>query len=307
MFYLILNYDTYVLLTLHFICLAFKSFIFFRLFMLAKDSKSKVLGGLISLVLFGSMFQDFAWIIKYARLVIFPSINPTHLTLLIRFAWIILILQYQALALFIESLDNKKIKLKLHNKIFVFLSLSIISFFIYHSVIRTSAPAHYENLVMNLTNFLIFIIFIPTFISFLQTIKNKIAPRILGEQVRTFILFIVLPHLFLELISRDFFNPFHAMFPHTGNFLNITSSILLTYALYFCSKRIIGMRFLNMTEHVEGEIHFNFVNDIKEVLKELGHVTSLNELKSIISNFYKTAFLIPPEKTKLYIKSLDTT
>ena len=298
--------ETYLLLALHLVCLAVKSFIFFKLFTLAKNSKNKLLWSLVSVVLFGSMFGDIAWIIVYLQPIFSNLIKSSTITLFSRLAWAMYVIQYQALTMFIESLENKETKFKTHNKIFGFFGLLIISYFLYHSIMDYGPIAPYEKLIITITNFHIFIIFIPTIIAFIQMLKANNAPRILTEQMRTFMLFIVIPHIFVELIFRDSFNIFRNSFPHAGNFLAATSSILLTYAVYFCSRKIIGMRFLNITEHVEGEIHFNFVNDIKEVLKALGHVTSLNELKGIISNFYKIAFNIPAERTKLYIKSLDT-
>jgi len=297
--------ETYFLLSLHLICLGIKSFISYRLFKLAKNSQNKALWFLLAIVPFGSLFSDIAWMVFYLNHILFHSIVAST-TIISRLAWAMYVIQYQALTLFIESLENKKPKLKTHNLVFGSLGILLICYFIYHLMVGSPPNAPHEVLIINITNFHIFILFIPTIFAFIKLLKVKNTPRILTEQIRILIIFIVIPHIFVELIFRGPFNFFRNIFPHAEYFLAAGSSILLTYALYLCSKKIIGMRFLNMTEHVEGEMHFNFVNDFKDVLKELGHVTSLNELKNIISNFYKIVFAIPGEKTKLYIKSLDT-
>lgn len=304
MFYFAHTLENNILLALHLSCLAAKLFITFKLLRLAKDSKNKILWSLLSGVLFGSFFSDIAWIIVYLKPIF--ALQTSTITLFSRLAWAMYVVQYQALTMFIESLENKKLKFKRHNIIFGVFGCLMVFYFLYHSVMFTGQDAPYEKIIISITNFHIFILFIPTIFAFFRMIKANKAPRILTEQVKTFTLSIVIPHIIVELIFRDQLNIFQNIFPHIENFLAAASSILLTYALYFCARKIIGMRFLNMSQHVEGEVHFNFVNDFKDVLKELGHVTSLNELKSIISNFYKVAFTIPGEKAKLYIKALDT-
>ncbi len=272
---------------------------------MAKNSKNKALWFVLSLVIFSGFFSDIAWIFFYLQKIFFNSLANMSI-IFSRLAWAVYVVQYQSLTMFIESLENKKPTLKLHNKIFICFGLFIIFYFLYNIFNKIPINTPHEELIINITNFHIFIIFIPTIFAFIQMLNAKRSPRILNEQMRILMLFIVIPHIFVELICRDPFNFLHTIIPHAENYLAATSSILLTYALYFCAKKIIGMRFLNMTEHVEGEVHFNFVNDFKDVLTQLGHVTSLNELKGIISNFYKVAFSIPTKKTRLCIKLLDT-
>ncbi len=54
------------------------------------------------------------------------------------------------------------------------------------------------------------------------------------------------------------------------------SALLISYALYYCGKRIMGLRFLNLQSHVEVKDKFNFINDFKNILEELSFVTILN-------------------------------
>lgn len=178
--------ETYILLIIHGICLTVKSFIFFKLFNLAKNSRNTTLWIILSVVLFGSIFSDIAWVIVYLRSTFIDSIRFSTITLFSRLAWTMYIVQYQALTLFIESLENKKIKIKSHNLAFGTFGLLIIFYFLYHLILGSPPDAPYEKLIINATNFHIFIIFIPTIVVFIQMLKAKTTPRILTEQILSY-------------------------------------------------------------------------------------------------------------------------
>ena len=69
------------------------------------------------LVLIGSMAGELAWVIKLFRLFFAPIIPYGLIIFFVRIAWAFLILQYQALGLFLESLTEKKHSIKLVQKI----------------------------------------------------------------------------------------------------------------------------------------------------------------------------------------------
>ena len=265
-----------------------------------------MLWALLSIVLLGSIYDEFVWVIQLLRETIFPQISIFSLLFFIRLTWAMYSIQYLALAMFVESLENKRPKFKAHNILFGFFGAFIVCYFTYSAFFLSDQfPSDFEKILKKIANFQIFFLFIPPVMSFMRMNKNRQAPHILLTQMRIFIFFIVLPHIFLELITHDPFNLFHDIFPKADHFIATGSFILLTYGIYFCAKKIIGMRFLNVTEQVQGEARFNFITDFKEVLKELGQVTTLNELKHITSSFYKIAFNVPTEKTKLYLRFID--
>ncbi len=296
----------YILLGLQLFCIWVKSLFFLTTVHFASKSKDKILWIFLSIILFASTFSDFTWFINLLRGTHFLNIDRSFIIFLIRLACATYIIQCQSLALFVESLEKKRPTVRPHNIVFGVFGLAAICFFLFMAFfIQGDHLIPFEKLIIKITNLHIIALFVPTLYLSLITIQRTHAPLILVKQVKTFIYNIVLPHIFLEILTNDPFNFFHKSFKHSEYYIATGSSLLLTYAIYFCSKKIIGMRFLNMSEHVTGEVHFNFVKDFKNVLTQLGHVTTLNELKNIISNFYKVAFFIPEEKTKLYIKSLD--
>ncbi len=297
----------HILLGLQLFCIAVKSFFLVSILNLTFKSKNKILWLFLSIILFVSAFSDATWFTNLLRGTLFPDISRSTIIFLIRIVCATYIVQCYALAMFVESLEKKKPTIRLHNIIFGIIGLIGIAYFLFLAFFaQDDHILPLEKFIKKITNLHIIVLFAPTLYLSLISIKNAQAPSILIKQIKTFLLYIVLPHIFLEIITNDPFNLFHHAFKHSAFYLATGSSLLLTYAIYFCYKKIIGMRFLNMTEHVEGDVHFSFVKDFKDVLTQLGHVTSLNELQNIISNFYKVAFSIPSEKTKLYIKSLDT-
>lgn len=297
----------YVLLGFQSICIIAKSIFLVNILNLGFKSKHKILWLFLSAILFFSAFSDVTWCMNLLRGTLFPEISRSTLLFFIRLVWAGYIIQCYSLTMFVESLEKKQPTIKAHNILFGLIGLIGISYFLYLAFIVGGEDfLLVEKTIITITNLHIFIIFLPTFYFFLRMIKRAQAPAILIQQIKTFMYFIVFPHILLDVITNDPFNLFHNTFTHGKYYIYTGSSLLLCYAIYFCSKKILGMRFLNTTDQVQGEGHFEFINDIKTVLKELSLIASLNELKNVISSFYKVSFDIPAEKTKLYIKSLDT-
>ncbi|MGE0207129.1 MAG: sigma 54-interacting transcriptional regulator, partial [Candidatus Babeliales bacterium] len=85
------------------------------------------------------------------------------------------------------------------------------------------------------------------------------------------------------------------------------STGLLTFAFYFCARKMMGLRFLNFNNHVHSPKTYNFIDDFKDVLEQLGHVSSTKELSHISQAFFKGAFNIQPSRVSLYIRKLQAT
>src|SRR5438132_795063 len=73
--------------------------------------------------LIGNMFSDFAWIIKLIKTLFVPQLSYYAVLFFIRIAWVFSIIQYQSLALFIESLVTQHYSLPKRQKFFLGISL----------------------------------------------------------------------------------------------------------------------------------------------------------------------------------------
>ena len=67
---------------------------------------------LLLLILSGAIFANIVWIVQLLRSMVFPQIDFRIYLFLLRIAWIFSIIQYQSLALFVETLTEKSFKVK---------------------------------------------------------------------------------------------------------------------------------------------------------------------------------------------------
>ncbi len=84
------------------------------------------------------------------------------------------------------------------------------------------------------------------------------------------------------------------------------SNILLTFAVYFCARKIIGLRFLNLHNNIQSPARVIFMHDFKHILEQLSYVTSAHELRHITQGFFKELFNIPLGKTTLHVRKTQT-
>ena len=100
--------------------LAIKAF-FLTLFALKglKSSKISIPLLLLLFVLIGGIVEDIAWIGRLIQKIFIPEFDVIP-TFIVRIAWAFFVIRYQALALFIENLSEKKTKLRIHQLPFLF-------------------------------------------------------------------------------------------------------------------------------------------------------------------------------------------
>ncbi len=134
----------------------------------------------------------------------------------------------------------------------------------------------------------------------LQKLKSKKAPRILKKQFLILVQFLIIPRLLSDVIQYYPFKIFQGYFTSCYSIIGI-STTLLTVALYFCTKKIVGLRFLNFQNHVQEHHRFNFVDGFKDTLEELAKATSINELGHITQAFFKDSFEIPGNRVSLHL------
>jgi transcriptional regulator of acetoin/glycerol metabolism len=99
-------------------------------------------------------------------------------------------------------------------------------------------------------------------------------------------------------------NPFAFNLSYTVNnyAFKTVSTLLLVYALYIASRKLFGLRFLNIKKHVENNQKFNFIDDFKGFLEQLSYVTTANELIHVSQHFFHKAFGVPVKHVSLHIR-----
>lgn len=270
--------------------------------------------------LIGSMFGDLAWIVKLTRQLAFPEMPYEVYIFFVRLSWAFLIVQYQSLSLFIESLAAKKFKFSFYHTLFSTISCLLSCYFLFlaffNAYVMSKAEREYAfNLslfdpempleafvVRSIAIYLFTMVTLPSFIATLRAIRQPHMPKILKKQLWILIMYVLMPYMITEMLQALQLN-FRGLLQDNIYLIVGVSTILLTYAIYYGIKYVIGFRFLNFKNHVQSFRHFDFIDDFKEVLEQLSHATTLNELGQVTQQFFKNAFEVPRNRTALYIRS----
>lgn len=268
-------------------------------------------------VLISNTFSDIAWFVNLLDSCIFNMLGDYHIDykyilMFARIGWAFAIVQYQSLALFLDSLVAPSAQqLKKYQKISVTISALFFCFFIGIIAFHFNCHSRMEKSYIELTmqKILVFyglIIIIPSIIITFRQLYSDYVPRILKSQIKLLLFSLILPHLISDFIQID---PFTLSWNQIANnlFVVSTSTMLLTLAIIFCALRILQLRFLNFTNHVESRMHFNFIDGFKDILEQLSRATSLKELQHLTQTSFKEMFRIPISQTTLYVRSKPDT
>jgi transcriptional regulator with GAF, ATPase, and Fis domain len=268
----------------------------------AKTETQKKNVALLGVIVFTSLFNETYWAIFSFRKIINTNFH-SFLWPISRVTWIANIILWFTLSLFIESiLRNYKVNRSIFYYLKLCLGVLLATFFLIAAF--SGAIGFSSNEIFAIQSVYIYILILGFYIVLKTTyaISYKPIPKLLNYQLRVFIWLLIFPYLMCEIapaIYPWFISSTYIMTNY--GFLSL-SSALLTYAMYFCARKLIGLRFLNVKDHVEINYNFNFVKDFKKTLNELGRSSSLNELQSITQQFFDNAFEVPGERVHLYIR-----
>ena len=223
-----------------------------------------------------------------------------------RLGWLCSIIKTQIMYVIIQTLANRQFKLFRFN-LGIALGIVLIIAELYFLIFQFNHPRlggfeyELEGALTQAECLYMFIMLIPASFITLIKIKRDKFPNILIKQLQILIYYLITPYIFVELLSMK-----SALFPLITNFINrnlLRSGNILAnaFTIYYCSKKIIGIRFLNLKDHVQLKETFNFANDFNGVIEQLSAVKNSNELVDIAQCFFQHAFNIPKNKTKLYL------
>ncbi len=266
----------------------------------------------LSLILISILIQDFDWLFMLTKNLFFTTIDPRITIFLQRISWSSTIIIYQSIALFIESLTSKNYKLELKQKIFTSISAIFFSFFI---VIAFLDIGCFDSKNKPFIEFLaqrVLVIYalvpltLTSIFNIVKNLKNSNPPQILKKQLKVLIAGVILPFYISELLQAlPLVFSSLATWINTGYSFVSLSTILITFAIYYCSRRMLGLRFLNLTRQVQAPVDINFMQNFKTFLEQFSHVTSMQELNHITQGFFKEAFEVPFNRVQLIIRQTN--
>ncbi|HSC24796.1 MAG TPA: sigma 54-interacting transcriptional regulator [Candidatus Babeliales bacterium] len=264
-------------------------------------------------ILIGNMFSDLAWILKLSQELFFPQLGYQIVLLIIRIAWIFFLVQYQSISLFIESLVVDSYYIPIRQKILCCISsvfgllFAIIAIIDFDCISLAQRKFSFEPRVQNFATFYaLFIVMLPSLFIAIQKIRSSELPHLLKKQLKVLIQGLIMPFLMADFIQLFPFKVYAITWiAHSYAGVGF-STILTTLSIYFCARKIFGLRFLNLKNHIYQPMNINFINDFKGVLERLSDVTNLRELGHITQNFFKDTFTIVSHKTRLYLRNSNT-
>lgn len=260
---------------------------------------------LLVLTICSAAIGDLNWVLKTLNeLNILLSIEAVRTTILSVLSNTFNVILHLLLSIFIESLLPAISQPYKKYKQIRFLCAFILCG-MFFSFIFTTPTLFTKVEALRLTYIFILVIGLQTLYQAGKVIISKNIPRILQHQLKIFILALFAPFLIIKLATVNPLNFAPNSSAISYPFM-IFNTILLTCTIYFCTKKLIGMRFLNVKDHVETGYNINFIKDFKKTLGSLSHVSNLGELNHIVLQFFKGMFNISHEKVHLFIRNNDT-
>lgn len=229
-------------------------------------------------------------------------------SLFCRIAWAFVITQYQAIAFFFEYISTKKFRFSVFTVCNLLFNITITSTFLYLAFINYADPSAMGYQLKILEANLVTVIslypaalFLVVFYKLYRVYSTTQVPTILKHQLSLLIKFFFF-HIGTELLGYSISVARIFEVPEVVLTLNTLSTFFSSVALFYITKRIIGLRFLNIKKDVESSHKFNFLTHFKDILGQLDNTTSVTELSRLSQMFFQRAFDIPLSRTKLYLR-----
>lgn len=269
----------------------------------------------------GTAVGDLGWIIKLLREMHILDISYAGLIFWMRLSWAFLILQYQSLSLFLESLIVRRFTFNIRHKILCTISSGLACYFFALATLQAgytnekmrkaafssltlSAESPLELKTMSFTiYYALFFLMIFSIVLTLSKSRKVHLPVIAKHQLALLSKFLISSHLFVEILQLISF-----MFSASAAYIYPTatvSTLILAYAIFYSVNKVLGIRFLNVNSHVQSKPSVNIIHNFKYIIEQLSHVTCIPEVSHISQTFFKEAFDIPLHKSQLYIRPCE--
>ena len=300
--------NPYLLISICLVTLALKIKLLYYLIKSRPTTKKIQLSWLFLIIVLAQlMIEDLAWILRTVHYDLVPSSDYRIVKALIRFAWSTLAIRYHALGFLLEHSVKEHYKIPWHQKILIPITCACSIFFIARMIIDFDCAWHktviwQEIVAFNLIPLYTSMILAPASIFYTSAhLRDKKLPRIISHQLKMLIFALNIPNLIISFLHIFPFSNKSMITAATNSYiLANVSNIFLTYMIYFCVYKIVNLRFLNIKNHVQSTRNFNFIDNFKDVLEQLGKATTIQELTFITQEIFNKAFLIPLRSTTLH-------
>jgi hypothetical protein len=270
------------------------------------SKEPQLLRFLLLIILGANILSDISWIQELFQSMSIFEINPHIKVFIGRIAWGCVGIQYQGLALFLEVLAIHRLQLNIRQKLSCIVTIFFMIFpigaaFFYFNYLRLDlifiinhiALAYYALLLLPYSLFVA-----------LKKVQTKQLPQILAKQLYI-ICCLIIPYLISDIVQSLPFKLHDPGWITNSYAVTALSAIFLTIGLFYCARKIMGLRFLNLRSKVHALPKADFIDNFKLILEQLDNAVSTHELELITQSFFKEAFAIPFKKTKLYLRPFE--
>lgn len=266
-------------------------------------------------ILGGAIFGDIAWMAKVIQHLFIPTLSYAYVTFFIRIAWGCTILQYQSLALFLQTLVEKKCSPTIVQKILLFFSCGVAGYFFLTALFdsrltdelsREIAKHAHTNIPLEIRMmrytvlYLLNILIIPGLYVVFKKTYNKKIPSLLRKQIRLFLRYMICPYLLTEFIQTTYL-VYPPIQPYILPIVNL-STILLAWGTYTCMTKLLHAGLLQKNGTPYDETIDPYDNDLKEHIDALGSTNTTTELINITSRCIEKTCQIAPRYITINIR-----
>lgn len=306
--------STHLLLTSKLLCSSISSYLLYKAYtcyVAADNNKMRYLWFTLGATLSCVTFIHAAWTLRLIDKVLYP-VFITGLTkvtaLAIRLGWVVNIAENFCFNLFIDMLSSKRFRFTIRHRIAgaivliaaIFMGLYVTLFFNIAQV--TLSP--FELLLFRGHLWYIITFNFISLITIVHRIRVNTLPRIVVQQIKPIIAYFVIPSFLIFLIlSLPMIFTETIKMSSNGHLLLIFGDFYIFGALFFCIRRILCLRFLNINRQVQAAItNYGFIEHFKEITRSMNSASSLRDLEQSTARFFSQAFKLHYEAATLYIR-----
>ncbi|MBI2344912.1 sigma 54-interacting transcriptional regulator [Candidatus Dependentiae bacterium] len=239
------------------------------------------------------MLDNSSWIIRYF---LPKTIFSRSITCI---AWIFCCIKLHFFILFLEQLTEKNFYIKFYHKIFFAIEAIVSSLFIVNTIhiIQGKEPVF---LSIN-AYYIVTILWFIGAIKVLQELSNKKIPLILKEQLKSLLFYFIFPHFIFILLE---YYPIIIWGEPQIKSIAAIEGICIAISMYFCFKKIIRFRFLNISKRVQITRKFSSDIDFKEAIEQINLASTTQELSYIIQQYLSKQFDNTKITVHFYIRAI---
>ncbi|MBP9765108.1 sigma 54-interacting transcriptional regulator [Candidatus Babeliales bacterium] len=267
------------------------------------DNSKKTITSLSVLILFiipiiAILIENTDFIFK----IFLPKTHPFCMYLTC-FAWMTSCFKFHSFLLFLEKSTTRNKPIALYHYVlyiveilFCGLLISETTYRFYHYNIPH--PILQKIYPIIIVSWIISII--PSLIVIYKQLNNDKIPYILKKQLIAIFAFCLLPHMISIILE---FTPYILFKIHPSILCINISLITITISIYYCFKRIMQFRFLNLSSHVQTTQIISNEVSLKNAIEQINIATTTQEIGYIVQQFFTEHIHVAQADIAIHIRS----